>query len=309
MRHIRWLAMFLLAAVLIVVYTTGDFKKKELKIPWTEIEWEYYPTFEDYLTDATHVFYGTFKGIYINKKGYVEYKFHVNQTLKGNKVASTIYIPGSSVGSSQIELKGMPYEKGKKYLLVLERNRSVLYDHDLYEVLGRSIFPLDNLGKSYIVGGSIDELSNFNFNENATVISLTAYINKRVKTKEAQKAPEYESIYEFTDSNKLSEIVEFSQCIYKIRVDKIGDIGTYINYEDAKCEILEILYGEFIEDTIGTNIFIYFISGTVRQGNEYIVLLSKAKSLSHYYEVSSKKSVHSVREYNRIVRLVDKLKD
>jgi hypothetical protein len=50
MRHIRWIVIFLLAAVLIVVYTTGDFKNRELKFISPNTGQVRPPTFEELLT-------------------------------------------------------------------------------------------------------------------------------------------------------------------------------------------------------------------------------------------------------------------
>ena len=308
MRHIRWLVIFLLAAVLIVVYTTGDFKKKELNVSCSEIEFAYYPTFEDDLIGATHIFFATFKGIYINTMDIVEYKFRVDQTLKGRKIDSIIYVDSSVVGNCDLERRGLPFKKGDKYLLVVQRERSLYNDHDVYYPPFYSIIPLDDLKSSTLFNVSANEFSNFNFNEKATVASLKHYIEKVISSDEAKNAPEFIGL-NYTESNKLSDIVEASQYICQVKVLKSESKGIVANSERVYCEMVKPIYGDFKADTVGNTMVIIFIADTVKIGKEYIVLLVKREDTSKAYNISSKRSVRSVREYNRIVRLVDKLKE
>ncbi len=308
MRHIRWLVMFLLAAVLIVVYTTGDFKKKELNVSCYEIDFAYYPTFEEDLIGATHIFFATFKGVYINTMDLVEYKFHVDQTLKGKKIDSIIYVDSSVVGKCDLERTGLPFKKGDRYLLVVQRERSLYKDHDIYYPPFYSIIPLDDLKSSTLFNVSANEFSNFNFNEKATAASLKHYIEKVISSDETKKAPEFIGL-NYTESNKLSDIVEASQYICQVKIIKSRSKGIIANSELVYCKMVKPIYGDFKADTIGNILVINFIADTVKIGEEYIVMLIKGADTSKIYNISSKKSVRSVREYNRIVRLVNRLKD
>jgi hypothetical protein len=73
--------------------------------------------------------------------------------------------------------------------------------------------------------------------------------------------------------------------------------------------MIKPIYGDY--GTIHTGIYfkIKFIADTVRPGEEYIVIINKISEMTKTYYISSKRSVRSVREYNRIVRLVNRLKD
>jgi hypothetical protein len=308
MRHIRWIVIFLLAAVLIVVYTTGDFKNRELKFISPNTGQVRPPTFEELLTRSTHVFYATFKGVYINHMGYMEYKFRVYKTLKGKNVTSIIYVHGSAGGWLGSDGNKIKFNRGKKYLLIAFREKSLFNDHDLYYTPINSVIPLDNLKSSTLNGDKANTYSYYDFNKSATVDSLTRYISKVVSTEEAQNVREYFG-FGYIESNKLSEIIKESEYICQVKILELYERGYEQKYEVFNCEMIKPIYGDF--GTIHTGIYfkIKFIADTVRPGEEYIVIINKISEMTKTYYISSKRSVRSVREYNRIVRLVNRLKD
>lgn len=306
MRHIKRFIIFILTCAILILITTAEKNEAspaELYVLSTQGEIDHYPTFEECLTAATHVLFATYKGTYLNIEGAIEYKFRIYRTLKGKKVSSIIYVPDTLLGWSGLRRIEPPFKKGESYILITRRTTCLFYEHDRYYQARGCIMPLNDLKSSKLAGG-IDKLSNFNFNEYATEAGIAHYISKIVSRPEAQQANEYQ-IGSFTESKKLSEIIEYSQYIFKVRVNKVTFYESPSTSEVADCEVIEQIYGEPRTQTQEKPLKIELIIGTVKPGKEYILLLNKGVMDSIPYQLSSRRSVRRVSEYKRIMRMLE----
>ena len=296
---------FISILILLAVFVSGcsvENKNAPFKNTTGEIQYETdkeYVSFEEAVQQATDVIVATFKG-YHKHDYYTELEFEISEILKGETEESTIYVFETISGVSVTGEKETSYTtgqcnfiQGNDYLLILEREISVYYEHDRYTMVGEIFLPLDDDIGYYMYNQPIKEFSGqLHTHENAN--SITSVVKELCET-EQNEVTFYGS--EYVTSTDIDVILEQSDYIVRVHVDEQMIEGVLNNTQTYSCTITELLKGEFTEDEKEeweNVIYVIFPKDEVSAGEEYILLLNRADTSSRLFVYSSKNSIFQV---------------
>ena len=149
---------------------------------------------------------------------------------------------------------GSAFEKGGRYLLVVQRNIGVLYPHDKYVL-------------TYWAAEGENEWD-----------SLCELAREAAK----EPAPEYFGV-PFTVSDDPEKVAEFAQNLFLIRVDAVLMQSPAVNAELCECTVLRSAKGELPSEAI----LLPVPRGAVSVGGEYAALLADASDTAPVYSLAS----------------------
>jgi hypothetical protein len=247
-----------------------DYGTEMLKLAWT---------FEQYVAASTHIVQAEYLGEYKNEMGRLELMFRPKEIMKGNLTEDLIYVlPFYSEysafhGEFISEGKRTEYVEGEQYLLLLQKNYLVFYEHAQYLQVGEFYFPKNMK----------------DFNEKYTLVKNLAATQKNI-------APESYG-REFTLSEDINEILKYSDNIFWVKIISDG-IESRINPTTLyDFEVLKVLKGKpSSEYSIG----VAFFNGTVKPGGEYIILLADSEEGSRVNTLSSRNSIYSCEALDKL---------
>lgn len=264
-------------------------------------------TFEEYIANATNIVSAKYLGV--NVEGSLAYlSFEPVSQIKGQieeetfavvRRLDTVY---TTTSGYQYTGDYSRYVVGEEYLLVLEKHVSVYYDCDRYYILGDIFIPKMTSYDATMFGRA--ELDQFISTEGRvmdTYKEISSFISEIAKKNTSNK--EYIGS-SYVTSTKLTDIVENSTYIFKVKVTELKKYVESNNTEFFVCTLSEVLKGE--EDR--EKFEIVFVADTVEIGNEYVVLLNKVSETTLFYILSSINSVYSVSDTENIAIIEDALK-
>lgn len=259
-----------------------------------------YMTFEELLAVSTDVVIATYQDSF-SGKGYLDQRFVINERLLGEDKGEEIRIYNrayqTEVTNTGLSFKytDLEYQKGAKYLLVLERFVSV-YSDDAYLLLGNIYIPYDEVQKSTVYGETLQNHSNLN-------LSADGLLKETLRDYVLEKTKNNTKLFtgnDYIKSDKLEDIVSGSPFLVKVR---IGD-PSFTEAEDRKtyeCEIVELLKGDIPQKTIQ----LILLNGTVVIGNEYIVAIDAGKEPGYsYFLLSARNGVFEMSKADEIEALI-----
>lgn len=260
-----------------------------------------YMTFEELLSLSTDVVIATYQDS-ISKEGYLEQRFIINERLLGEDKGEEIRIYNPAYQTSVVDTElsynytDIKYQKGTKYLLVLERIVSV-YKDDTYLLLGNIYVPYEKVENSTIYGETLQNHSNLKLNSDIFDIKyLKNYIIENTKNNTVLFYGN-----DYIRSDKLEDIISGSSYLVKV---KIGD-PSFTQASDRKtyeCEIIQTLKGNLPNKIIN----ITFLNNTVIIGSEYIVAVEESGNSGYkYFRISSKNSVFEISKTDEITALLN----
>lgn len=207
----------------------------------------------------------------------VEAEFTGKESFNSSEQAELIFkIEKSYKGSSSVgaEICVVPYvdyypeklyEEGKTYLLLLQRFSSVYREYDKYLVLDEQVISSSDAGWDSAV---------------AAVKAIPL---------EADKTPTY-SIGKYTDSEKLSEIIDFANRIFVVTIDSVMVESTIQPTTVYNCTVTGTVKGTPENDG---KILITLFNDTVEVGGEYVCMLSGSEG-SIIYTLAAEDGVYPV---------------
>ena len=225
-------------------------------------------TFEESAMCATHIVDAVYIGKYQTQYG-EELMFRPETVLKGAidpEKEPIIYVqPFISDESQEVE-----YVEENTYLLLLEKNCSVYYEHDQYV----------QIGQVYISSEDQTRWEQFH-----------ARIPTSITLDETQGETSYG--VEFTKSDNVSEIVNVAENIFVVNIE-----GIYAESEIApttvyRCSVVKTIRNMPVEQG---NILITLFNDTVEIGQEYLVLLADATQTAPVYTLAAKNGVYGLEE-------------
>lgn len=231
---------------------------------------------EEVMARATHIVDAVYVGEYVTDYG-TELMFEPVKTFKGDlNIAddTRIYvqpIPKSSDGQDEAV-----YTQNKTYMLFLEKNSSVYYEHDKYVQLG----------------GLFVSSEDSKWTEYHTKASAVA---KRKNT-----APSSYGI-PYTDSTELEAVINASENIFVVKIESV-----YAESDIAPTTVYNARVLQTIKNTPARegNILITLFNDTVTVGGEYLVLLADATETAPVYTLSSREnSVYGISDAQEIPEL------
>ncbi len=251
-------------------------------------------TFEEFIIEADYVMEVKCIEIYED----VQYEYAVFEqicSLKGEMEEDTFIVREDKYMTSYVEGIGgvycgnlKNYEIGQEFLLVFDRPISVYNEYDYCYRRGNIYISKDQFLTSYMHGGlSLQRAMQTESNVCENYETLVEYIGRVIEENPRETTGANGG---YIRSEKLEDIVEQTNYIYRVMITDHRDIGFGSGAEDSYGIVMEVLKGEEVTGEI--NVVVPLDS--VITGKEYIFLLSKRTETSKFYTVSSKNSIYSV---------------
>ena len=185
--------------------------------------------------------------------------FHVQETLKANSdIEDEIYVV-----PYPDETRMVARTIGKSYLLFMEKNSAVFYEHDIYTLL-KDCEPIDS-------------------EERRTEIT-----EKVLALADQNTAPAYYG-NSFTESTNMLDILAVTYHIVTVKVIDEGVRSDAYPTVCCSCTVTNVYKGNLQKDD--TIQITFFADDQVQPGKEYLVLLSESKDSAPIYTLSSRNSV------------------
>lgn len=270
------------------------------EVPESEIRYEHeteYLSFEEAIEQCTDVIRATYVRTH-QYEAYSELEFQVDEVLKGATTAETIYVfevpKLVSLESTDVRYVSSSYiyEPGQSYLLVLERNVSIYYEHDRYNLLGDIYIPLANVSNSLMYNESLFSHAEALSITSTQASNIDSYIGEVISASENVGIDYYGS--SFTTSEQISDILAGSSCVYTVDVNNLMVEGELNNSETYLCTVTNVYKGELAPEEIEEGILIVFFKDSVSAGEEYLVMLNRVDENSRIYTLSSYNSIFSL---------------
>lgn len=225
------------------------------------------------MSNATHIVDAIYIGEQASTYG-SELIFEPVSVLKGmleGDDQNLIYVQPLTTFSSASEFNtenSVPYVEGQEYMLFLEKNISVYYEHNKYVQIGEMIIAADD-----------DQWEEYH----TTASNVVAQTEDITPSSYGVK---------YSDSTELTELVDFSSNIFVVEVTGIYANSTIAPTTVYNCTVNKVIRGMPAEDG---NILITFFNDTVETGGEYLVLLADASETAPVYTLSSQNNcVYSI---------------
>lgn len=214
---------------------------------------------------------------------YVEHRFKVESVYFGDVNDEEIYL-FSNIGTAHVmetdyeySLTACPYEVGKKYILIMSKNVSIMFPHDRY-VTGAQLFicPEDNVYSMYSSPIQTAEGKDF--------VDYLSELPNAYAPSTVTAAAEYGSAME--------KAVSEAGFTAKVSVDGLYFEGEIHNGNTYLCSIDEIYKGGELVYREDGKILLVMLKNTVEVGKKYIVCFSQVGPDSLVYEQQTIDSVY-----------------
>lgn len=258
-------------------------------IPQAEIV---YQTFEETVADCTDIIRGRF----VTEHEYDEYselEFTVLEVCKGQTQSDSIFVMNcpkqatiEGTGYSYLTDSNV-YEEGQDYLLVLDRTSSVYYEHDRYTQPGDIYIPLTTSESCTMYGQDLSVHSEIDMSSVSADI-YTEVENVIASIPSTASETGLVGSTEFIDTDSISETADFAGYIFRVQVGELYVSGKYNGTETFRCSIEEIYRGNLTGEEKSAGILVPFFSGTAQEGDEFLLLLTRAGETSKVYTFSSR---------------------
>ncbi len=243
-----------------------------------------YETFEELIETATDVV----KGKIIKKEvigNSVEYEVEVLERYKGEAVKENIFIKTQNNNGDK------RFKENEEYYFIVERRRSVYFEHDTYIYSGADLyFPAENIKESTAYHEPLIEHSDIpdNFDEEIFV----EYIKKVINARNGEDKLFYGADY--TESTDLKTIIAEADCV--IEVEPFSEYETISTGTDIYfCEVISVLKGNVLDKK---EIEVIFPKDTVKKGEKYLLALDESETGRYLF--SSKNSMLDVARLDEI---------
>lgn len=238
-------------------------------------------SFDEVVSYSTHIVNAEYVGEHTSKYG-TELMFKPVKILKGEidtHSDNVIYVQPIYINSEQ---EPVPYQKNMTYMLFLEKNSSVYYEHDKYVQLGKEqVSSSDSKWDQY----------------SAQIPTALAELGNKAPSAYGTK---------YTNSTEIKDILEVSSNIFVVKIEDVYAKSTVSPTTVYRGSVTKTIRNNPVDDG---NILITLFNDTVDIGNEYVLLLADASQSAPVYTLSSKNSVYSVEAMKAIPELEQLLYD
>lgn len=246
-------------------------------------------TFEEIILRSNVGIVGECMGAIIHDN-YAEVKFKVKECLYGNVTNKEIYM----YSNLPLDLKGMEewqfscgyyvaaehYEKGKSYILILERWQSIMYDHDRYMRIDNDLFMCED-DNEYILNSQVIEVP-----EGMEIKDYICSVYNSVSHPEVEVPPVYES--------ELEEMVGESAFIGVVKILSLVNEGKTSNGNLYKVRVESLLKEEVRLNKWSVSIKIF--KDTVEIGKSYIIGFCPVDEHSLIHTQTTRTGVYEVND-------------
>lgn len=257
-------------------------------------------TLEELSQHANEVVIAEYKGGVI-ENGKCILNFTVTERRKGSGTDADLrlpYLPSSDEVHNGFVVS--PFEKGRSYVLLLEKKQPTAYDKDgLYSfVSSRLIIPYDNILEATLYGEEIanPQADGLQLNLDASAEYLISHILVW-----SQGVPDVEaSDITYIPSDDLSEIIFGSEYVLKVRIgDGKYDLDDRITHT---CTV-EAEYRSAAE--ISGEIEVLFPKDAVAQGDTVILIVNKFPSTEKSFYLTSEHGIIDISQEDIILEIIN----
>ncbi|RXZ79209.1 hypothetical protein EBB07_23815 [Paenibacillaceae bacterium] len=230
---------------------------------------------------------------YLDKGDFVEYEFKIKEVLYGDVPETNIYI-FSMKGTSHVEETDFTYNIGNdkyiigdEYLLIMEKNDSLFYEHVRYMLVTNIFIPLKNIQGSTMYEQSIAVKDEDTLNSNDKINNYVKGIknsSKNIFTPDKEGAS-------YTESDDMKTIVSEADLVLEVTIEDLKVEGLVHNGNTYTCDVSDIIKGDSLEKGEDGKILVTFLKGSVEVSGKYVVMINKVGEDSIIYTQSSKNSV------------------
>ena len=261
----------------------------EETVSWISATIEYL-TFEEAVSRCTDVLVGAYLG-QEEADGQKKYSFSVEERLKGATEAESICVYAEKAHVDATEHSGAyvsgeyAYTPGTRYLLILERHRSVYYDEDRYLQVGDVFLPLEGGEEPRMYDAPIGDHWSCPSPERAA-----DYVRQLI-AEDPTASPEVYGT-RFIEAKSFAEAEEAADLVLRVRVGKLLVTGRGVPTELYACRILECRKGDldYLEGNL--DVMVTFPAGAAEPDREYWICVNKPDELSRIFvPVSAENSI------------------
>ena len=240
-------------------------------------------SFEDIVKNSNVAIVGEYIET-IDYEQYSEARFKVKECLYGDVDEEEIYLFINHAVSYVSEIdytyehNGRQYKEGSKYILVMEKNESIMYDHDRF-ALQTDLFLSEEDGQYTLYSKPIAVPDNMDIKE---YISSLYYSVPR-EEKNRKNSEEYNDLIE--------QLVAESKIIAVVNINRIETEGRLHNGNTYRCTIEEFIKEAKINTYDDGTILIVIEKDLVEAGNRYILGFDPVEENSLIYMQSVKNGV------------------
>lgn len=293
MKKIRFLTLLALSLLISLVFAACSSTADISKIEEVESEGVFvsaciqreYVTFDELISISDAAIVGEYIETIVHEY-YIEQKFKVKECLYGGVTDPEIYLC-SNIGTANVEEIGYSYEsgadiyeKGLSYLLVMERQQSIFYDHDRY-MLNADVLLCESSKEYRMYGQSIDLPAETSMRD-----YITSLYNSVSHPANATQPVTYE--------NELSEMVGESAYVGVVNILGLEIEGIH-NGNSYRCSVESLSKGSNLNTYEDGTILMTILKGKVEVGHRYIIGFSPADNQdSLVYRQETAASVYDV---------------
>lgn len=258
----------------------GSYHKQKESL---EFEKEYL-TFEDAVAQSDLAITGEFIEM-VEHENYMEYAFKVIDCMYGDITDDIIYLY-CNLGTGYVseidyeyDLNHIVYEKGKDYILILEKQESLMYDHDRYMQTADLVLCEEN--NEYTMYSQQIEIPEY-----ATIIG---YI-RSLPNKSTSIEIDYDNVYEENNDEKAEDPIYAGEVtILSLEIE-----GIVHNGNTYKCSVNNLTQGQNLNAYEDGTILIVILKNTVQVGSTYFMEFSPVAKDSLIYTQISKDEIYEI---------------
>lgn len=247
--------------------------------------YEAFLTFEDIVQSSNVAIVGRYIET-IEYENYIEQKFEVSECLYGDVTDPVIYLY-SNIGTGYIEEIDYTYELGDDiydvgvdYILVMEKNQSVMYAHDRY-MRTADIFLCEDTNEYTLYAQPID------FPDD---MSVKEYINSLHQSVVSTSMNSSETSYQ----NNIEEMVVKSEFVGEVKIQELVNESKVHNGNTYRCVVESLSKGDNLNTYNDGTILIVILKNTVEVNNTYIIGFSPVDEGSLIYTQTTDYAVYEV---------------
>lgn len=207
----------------------------------------------------------------VNYGSYIEHEFKVESCLYGDVTDERIYLC-TGVGSVSVvgtdisfSLEDLQYEKGKSYLIIANRYRSIMLEHDRYVPCAHTLIcPEDNLIKVNTVDAALPEGES----------DILSYIKSLPNSYSAELNTPLPNASDYDSTEQAMAAV--SDFVARVKVKELFYESDTHNGDTYVCDVIELYSGGSLNYSEDGDIYIVVLKGMVSPGEEYIIGFSPA---------------------------------
>lgn len=255
--------------------------KEEISTTIATIE---YHTFEETVSQCTDILVGMYLGEE-EAGGGRKCAFSLEERLKGGTEAETVcvYLQRAHVCATEHSgayLSGeLPFVPGTRYLLILERHRSVFYETDRYLLPGDVFLPLEGGDEARMYDEPMEK--HWACPASGSGQAITAYVRELIAEGETSSPEAYGA--PFIEAQSFEEAEAAAELVLRVRAEALFLTGRTAPTETWACRILDSRKGDLDYLEGNMDVLVTLPAGAAEEGREYWICVNKPDETSRIF--------------------------